>query len=60
MVASLVVVMVVKDGEPAVTAIVPDVDGKVTVTEPATAGADSVTEPLVSPLITTELILFPY
>ena len=53
------VVMVVNDGEPPVTAITPDVDGKVTVTVPATAGALRVTAPDVSPETTIELIFFP-
>ena len=59
MVASLVVVMVVNDGDPPVTAIVPDADGRVTVTVPATAGALRVTAPDVSPETTIELIFFP-
>jgi len=58
--ASDVVVTVVNDGEAPLTAIVPDAEGSVTVTVPATAGADRVTAPDVSPLITTELIFFPY
>jgi hypothetical protein len=58
-VASDVVVTVVNDGEPPLTAIVPDAEGSVTVTVPATAGADRVTAPDVSPLTTMLAIIFP-
>lgn len=44
----------------AFVAIVPETEGSVTVTVPAIAGASSVTCPLVLPLITTELIIYPY
>jgi hypothetical protein len=54
-----VVVIVVNDGEPPLTAIVPDAEGSVTVTVPATAGADRVTEPLVSPLTIRLAIFIP-
>jgi hypothetical protein len=57
--ASDVVVIVVNDGEPPLTAIVPDAEGSVTVTVPATAGADRVTAPDVSPLTTMLAIIFP-
>jgi hypothetical protein len=57
--ASDVVVIVVNDGEPPLTAIVPDAEGSVTTTEPAVAGADRVTDPDVSPLTTMLAIIFP-